>query len=222
MHKVMIAPCRTLVVLLSIAGLVVAAEEEHLLASNHSTYCAFEVTVRDRRGTPLANIPVTLALRDNRVVTVLTDSRGLAKLCDSPLAQVDIAVGSSRCGLVLVKNLTPRWPTPRRVYVKYARTECGDWLFSTACQVLVRIDSSHREPLSGVLFRDGNDKQPIRNDVVSDSYGRLFFSVKRGDAVRGVVSKPGFQSSDVSVQCDPAGPEHIERTVLLDRVEKAP
>src|ERR1035441_6701021 len=87
---------------LSACAPVIAAE---------SSYCAFEVKVTTKSGAPRPKIPVILISGHKyTLVETQTDENGMARICDSPLEAVDIAVGFDVCGLVTVRNLHPLWP----------------------------------------------------------------------------------------------------------------
>ena len=55
--------------------------------------------------------------------------------------------------------------------------------------------------------------------LVSDPFGRLFQALKDGAALRGVLSKDGYQSAKVDEQCalHESDPDHERKVVLEPR-----
>jgi hypothetical protein len=165
-----------------------------------STYCAFEVKVASPSGTPVAGVTVAL-IRGHKTTfsETRTDVNGIARLCDAPLETMDIVVGFDLCGSVQVRYLTPRWPGTERVFVTYVKHTCGFASFRTDCFVLLRIEDEAGRPVSGARFEGKPSNGPEAD--VSDVFGRLFRSLKRGEKLEGVVIKEGRKSAHVSQEC---------------------
>jgi hypothetical protein len=181
-------------------------------AAEEPTYCAFEVRVSKPSGAPFAKVPVGLVQSGTQFATVFTDAKGLARICDAPLHAVDIVVGGDVCGLVLVKNVRPTWFTTRQVFVTYAEEECSHFWFPDHCRALLRIEDERGQPLSGARF-DGRPSGP----GVSDVFGRLFRSLKRGEKLEGTVTKNGYEQAHVSEECLPEGEDTVETRVVLPK-----
>jgi hypothetical protein len=179
-------------------------------AAEESTYCSFEVRVSRPSGVPFAKVPVALVERGTQFATVFTDAKGLARICDAPLHRVDIVVGGDLCGMVLVKNIRPTWPTTRQVFVTYVEEGCSHFTFPDHCQALLHTEDERGQPLAGARF-DGRPSGP----AVSDVFGRFFRTLKRGEKLEGTVTKEGYQPARVSEQCLPDGQDTVETKAVL-------
>jgi hypothetical protein len=177
-----------------------------------STYCAFEVRVSKPSGVPFAKVPVGLVQRGTQFATVFTDAKGLARICDAPLHAIDIVVGGDLCGLVLVKNVKPTWPTTRQVFVTYVEEGCPHFTFPDHCQALLQIEDEKGKSLAGARF-EGRPAVP----GVSDVFGRFFRTLKRGEKLEGTVTKEGYEPARVSEQCLPEGEDTVEAKVVLHK-----
>jgi hypothetical protein len=117
-----------------------------------TSYCAFEVKVVTASGTPRSKVPVQLIRDKTEVFGTSTDAYGLARLCDSPLESVDIAVGFDVCGLVTVRNLYSMWPKTKQVFVIFEENPCSHFVAAPYVQVLMRIQDHQGRPVAGAQF----------------------------------------------------------------------
>ncbi len=165
------------------------------------TYCAFEVTVRSPSGTPMSEVPVALIQgHKTTFYETTTDANGVARLCDSPLENVDIIVGFDMCKSVMVRFMMPTWPDTQRISVTYVKTFCGFASFKPDCVVTLRIQDDAGHPVIGARF---NWKSTASSgSTVSDSFGRLFRSLKRREILKGVVIKDAFEPAPISIKCE--------------------
>lgn len=175
-------------------------------------YCAYEVVVRDPVGQAVVNVPVGLVVDGTQRETVSTDSDGKARLCDAPLRRVDIGVGNSRCGAVLIKNLRPPWPDTLTVPVTYQRMSCEGFLGPDSCTVLLRVLDQAGQPIEGVGFYD---RATGRNVQESDRFGRLFWVVPPGKVVSGAVKKEGYVPAQFAQPCVPSLVKDFEVRLTL-------
>lgn len=169
-------------------------------ANAQSTYCAFEVLVRSPSGKPVTGVTVALIRRSKAIFSEsVTDAQGVARLCDAPLEYMDVVVGRDVCGSVLVRHLKHTWPETRRVYVTYVDDPCDHFGVESVCRILLRIVDNAGRPLEGVGF---NGVPPNQDEHrVSDIFGRLYYSLMRGQTLEGTVSKEGKRPARVSTSC---------------------
>ena len=180
-------------------------------ASGQEAYCAFEVKVTDPSGAAVAQVPVALHRQRGVVLAeTTTDANGVARLCDAPLGAVEIVVGFDICGLVLVRDVKAEWPATRRVYVTYEKVPCPHFVYADTCLVLIRVRDERGEPLAAARI-DRRAPTPGVGSGLSDAFGRLFLSVKRGEKVEGVITKEGYESGRFSEVCT----DDIESKVAL-------
>lgn len=165
-------------------------------------------------GTPIAKVPVYL-IRNQRTTLsgTTTDANGIARICDAPLKAVDIGVGFDVCGSVLVRNVKATWPEVRQVFVTYVETPCDHFLFGDRCQVLLRVQDEAGRPVVGARF-DGRPSA-VSGSEVSDEFGRVFRSIKRGEKVEGLVIKEGRAPARISEPCLLRGEHDLELKVFL-------
>jgi len=163
-------------------------------------YCAFEVKVTTKSGAPRSRVPVVLIRgHSNTFLETQTDTNGLAKLCDTPLEAVDIAVGFDVCGLVTVRNLHPLWPETKRVFVTFEENPCNHFVFPEYCQVLLRVQDPEGRPVGGVRF-SGSLAERGSESGVSDELGRIYLMVKRGGRLEGAVTGTRRREAPISAR----------------------
>lgn len=138
--------------------------------------------MRKPDASPSPSIPVGLIVKGTQKETVWTDQRGVARLCDAPMNDVDIAVGSDSCGLVVVKNVRPTWPATRMLFVTYVKAACGHFAFPQRCIVLLRVRDVGGGALSNATFEG---KPAPNSDKGSDIFGRLYWSLAEGEKLVG-------------------------------------
>jgi len=145
-------------------------------------------------------MPVALIRNDKTTFSEsATDAKGVARICDAPLEYLDVVVGRDICGSILVRHLKPTWPETRRLYVTYVDAPCDHFVVAPNCRVLLRIQDSSGRPVVGARFEE---TPPNRSGTdVSDVFGRLFRSLKRGEQLEGVVVKTGSEPARVSMRC---------------------
>jgi hypothetical protein len=181
------------------------------LAGQGAAYCAFEVRVRTPAGSPVANLPVALIRSEQTTLSeTRTNGDGLARICDAPLEYLGIAVGSDICGSVLVRHLAPSWPEPRRVFVTYVDAPCNHFTVSPSCRILLRVHDEGGKPVVGARFEGRSTT--ARTDV-TDVFGRLFYSLKRGEALDGTVTKRELRSPPIAQTCEDM--ENVELKIVL-------
>jgi hypothetical protein len=183
-------------------------------AAGQTSYCAFEVRVTGPAGAPVANVPVYL-IRNQRTTLsdTITNAKGVARICDSPLGAVDIAVGFDVCGSVLVKDIKATWPTTRPVLVTYVETSCDHFVFGDYCQILLRIHDEDGQPVAAARFQGRSSS--VSGSDVSDNFGRIFRSIKTGEKLEGVITKDGRDPARISEQCLPHGERDMELKIML-------
>jgi hypothetical protein len=176
-------------------------------------YCAFRVRVAAPSGALESGLPVAM-VRDNRTTLfeAATDSNGVARFCDAPVGAVDIVVGVDLCGSVVVRQVKAEWPSTREIFVTYAKTFCDHLGVAGDCHVLARIEDESGHPLAGARM-EPRGTPPNATSRVSDQFGRLFLSVKRGERVEGLIVKDGFEPTDFSRLCR----DNIEPKFVLRR-----
>jgi hypothetical protein len=179
------------------------------------TFCAFEIKVEEPSRRPVADVSVTMVQHGDTAFgpEVRTGADGTVKLCDAPLAPIDIVVGFDRCGAVMIKHVMFDWISPKKILVTYAPSRCGEFVFPEECHILFRIIDGDGRPLAGAGFSASQD----RDLPVSDEFGRLFRSVGDGQLLNGTVRKSGFKDATVSVRCTQEGEHNIEIKVPLER-----
>jgi len=185
-------------------------------AAAESNYCAFEVKVSEPSGAAAAGVPV-LMFRKGEIMfsETTTDKSGVARLCDAPLAPVNIVVGFDMCGSVVVRVMRQTWPETQTVFVTYARTFCAHVPIQDRCQVLLRIQDEKGRPLAGARL-EGAPATSSESDV-SDVFGRLFRSIKAGEKLEGAVVKEGWRPARVSHACIEHDEDDIELKVVLSK-----
>lgn len=184
------------------------------MATGGTNYCAFEIRVRKPSGTPFAKVPVAIIYNGTQIAEARTDASGTARLCDAPLGAVDIAVGFDVCGSVLLRKVRPLWLRTRRVFITYARSSCQEFIFPKDCHVLLRVADNQGRPVAGVRF-EANGSRTASELGLSDSFGRLFLSLKGAEEVRGLVTKRGYEPASVSQTCHPRGDPDMDVRVIL-------
>jgi hypothetical protein len=164
------------------------------VASGQTPYCALEVTVRSPSGHKMPGIPVLIGQGNKSVFAeTKTGKNGIARICDAPLAFVDVVVGFSVCGSVTVRSVAATWPYTRKVGVTYVKDSCPEFIFTDQCLALLRIQDDQGHPLSGARFDQERG--------VSDNFGRLFQPVKCGEKIEGTILKEGFTPARLSEEC---------------------
>jgi hypothetical protein len=196
----------------AISSLLRAAWLLPLLATSagaQSMYCALNVIVRSPSGSPVPNLPVVLVRKDGSpFLETTTAGNGVARLCDAPFESIDIFVGRDVCGAVRVQNLRPKWPVTQRVAITYQSVACDHFNVDPECQVLLRVRDETGKPISGARLegmRSGS------GSGLSDTLGRIFWSIKRWGHLEGVVAHEGLKSAGISTQCV----DDTELTVVL-------
>jgi hypothetical protein len=185
------------------------------VVASGKSFCAYEVKVLTASGRPFPRTTVGVIENDTQTGWALTDEAGVARLCDVPIHKVDIVVGAVNCGLVLLKGIRPTWPVTRKISVIRDTTDCTEWTFASACQVLVRVHDEAGKPVAGARFRYRDEtNRPAR--LISDSIGRLFWKLRSGETLEGIVSA-GPDSAVVSQTCVRGNEEDIETSVVLKR-----
>lgn len=183
---------------------------------NASSYCAYEVKVRDPTGAPFANAPVGVVDGGTQRTTVVTDANGLARFCDEPLHAVDFVVGTRGCGVVLIKAVKPTWPETKNIFITYDKTHCdGELLFPHRCQILLRIHDQEGHPLGGAEFDFGQSES-----ASSDAFGRIFRSIQSGENLNGMVKMNGRESTRISARCVRGDERDVEENVVLRKSRK--
>ncbi len=183
------------------------------VAPGAPSYCAFEVRVSKPDGAPFAKVEVAIVSRGVQIVTAETDANGLARLCDAPFHNVSIVVGFDICGSVLVRDVKATWPETRQVFVTYVKDICDHFIFADRCTALVRVQDAMGQPLAGARFEGRPAQAP--GSALSDDFGRLFFTLKRGESLKGTVTKDGHEPARVSAQCNQTGAAEVEVRVAL-------
>jgi hypothetical protein len=145
-------------------------------AQDQAGYCAFEVAVSSPTGAPVAGIGVALVRRNGQTFsTVVSNERGIARVCDAPEGLVDIEVGGHVCGAVAVRYLKPYWMKTRRVSVMYKNCSGEEFVPIGGCLLTIRTLDEQGAPLSGVLFDDPDKRSKLREQTwISDQFGRIF------------------------------------------------
>jgi hypothetical protein len=126
-----------------LAGVVSAAS---LLAAGQP-YCAFEVKVSSASGAARGGVPVAeVRNRQNMFADSMTNANGVARICNAPLETVDIAAGFDVCGLVMIRNLHPKWPKTIKLFVMFEENACEHFALSESvrsCCASRTIMASH-------------------------------------------------------------------------------
>lgn len=194
------------------AAFAVAATAQTSGAGPEAVFCAFEVKVTTPLGVPVGNLPVVLvAGRKEVVAETVTDGKGMARICDAPLAFVDVIVGRDVCGAVRVDRLKFEWPETQRVFVTFVGRPCDHFGVSPERHVLLRVQDEQGRPVAGAQLE--LKRQTGRGSVTSDAFGRIFRVHRTGESIVGVVSKDKIYSGEVSVTTG----DDVERTVVLKK-----
>lgn len=174
------------------------------------TYCAFTVTVKSPSGKSLAGVPVGFIRNGKSEITEgITSRNGEVRYCDAGLEPIDVVVGETTCGQVVVRNVYARWPDPKRVLVLYDPGPCPSPFTSTACQILFRVTDQAGNPIEGArLISTPAEK----SSTASDKHGRLYLTLKQGDRISGRIQY-GTMSAEIEESCRVDG----ERIVKLVR-----
>ena len=169
------------------------------LPAAEQTYCAFEVKVTSASGSPRAGLPVVLVRnRQATFAEVRTDAKGIARICDTPIESVDIAVGFDVCGLVMIRNLHPKWPDMIRLFVTFEENPCAHFDLPEFCQVLLRVQDPRGGPMPGVRFVPKDGKNGTGTNV-ADTFGRIYRVVKRNSKLEGKLEGPSAKPVPVSL-----------------------
>lgn len=170
-------------------------------------FCAFQVDVRTPTGSPIGKVPVSIITGHTQVYAqTVTGPDGVAKLCDAPFETVDVVVGFDICGSVLIRNLSPTWPEPRKLSVTYAEAPCDHFGVSQTCRTLIRVLDEAGKPVQGAHFSGGG-----QGEDSSDAFGRIFRTTARRQKIEGVISKDGRQPVKLSTTC--AGDAELKVTL---------
>jgi hypothetical protein len=134
----------------------------------------------------------------------VTDRHGVAKLCDAPMEPVDFFVGTM-CGQVVIKAVTPLWMKTKRIsftYDPHLEDSCDTFIIPTrtACHMLLRIRDISGKAVEGAHV-GLTTRQNAPDFRVSDSYGRVFYVVSRGEKLQGTVTRTGYLPANVSEDC---------------------
>lgn len=176
--------------------------------SAQTSFCAFKVQVTTPSGAPVSKIPVLLIVKPTTVFAQgVTDAAGVIELCDAPIGALDIVVGRDVCGAVRVGNLHIAWPGQQVVHVAYADHPCDHFSVSPECLVLLRIRADDGAPIAGASLDQGPGVAPGS----SDTYGRIFRLLSKGDRLEGSIVKSGYVSAQFSEVCT----DNMERPILL-------
>lgn len=162
-------------------------------------YCAFEVKVSAPSGRPMRNVPVVLLrVQKDVVFETVTDGNGIAKICDVPLAFLDVVVGRDVCGAVHIRRLKFEWPVTKKVFVTFADSPCDHLGAYPERQVLLRVLDEQGHPVVGARLDLTNIRG--RGTVRSDAFGRIFRIHKVGESIEGVIVKDKMEPEKVSVE----------------------
>jgi hypothetical protein len=179
-------------------------------ANSQVVYCAFEVTIKNPTGHPVAKIPVALVGQAKTTFSqAISDVNGVARLCDAPMEPVDIVVGLDICGSVMIRSLKPTWPSTQHLSATYSPRTCEFVSFREDCLVLLRIVDEEGRSVPGAEFATA--PAATSGGKGSDAYGRLFRIVKKGQTLKGFVFKEGFASATVEKRCQ----DDLESKVVL-------
>lgn len=184
-------------------------------ARSQGNYCAFEILVKSPSGAPIEGAGVA-GLDQNGIGfgTAVTDSVGLARICDSAPGLTDIQVGGQRCGAVTVRYLRPYWMVSRKVFVTYTNCSGEDHTPPAGCLLTIRVKAGDGAPLAGVRFV-ASSETPAHQTAVSDQYGRIFRFIRFGDTMAGRLVKDGYLEKELNEPCVPGKAYRLERAVEL-------
>jgi hypothetical protein len=178
------------------------------LSAAEPPYCAYEVRVGHPSGEPFAGVGVALILKGTEIAEARTDAKGVVRICDAPLASVDIVAGFDVCGSVGVRHVNPLWLQTRKIDITFDGESCHEFSsFPTVCHVLLRVVDDEGRALSGARF----------NGMVSDVFGRLIASLDSLQRLAGFVAKEGYAPGRVSAECDLRGNTDLDLKVLLQK-----
>ena len=108
-------------------------------------------------------------------------------------------MGVDMCGSVLVRQIKADWPSTRKVFVTYTKTFCDHLGVVGDCRVLMRIQDEAGRPVVGARFDTvvslGSGSQ------VSDTLGRLFWSIKRSEKLEGLIVAEVYRPARFSEVC---------------------
>lgn len=172
-------------------------------------YCAFEVVIRSPNGTPISQVPIEMVEHHRSTYSdTRTNKDGIALLCDSPVGSVDIVAGFDICGSVMIRNVQPDWPRTVRLHLTYVPMECDHFATSPQVRVVLRITAEDGRPLAGARF---SGRLGGKIPAISDSFGRIMGSIRRGSKVEGTIQLDGHKSASVSE----VGVDDVELKLLL-------
>ena len=191
---------------LLLAGVAIVALPPPLQAQvenrAQAEYCAFEVLVKSRTGTPVANADVEEVREDGTTfASAITDNNGIARLCDAPAQLVRIQVGGNRCGAVTVGSLKRYWMRTRSIHVVYQNCAGEEWAAPGKCLLTIRVLDRNGKALEGVRLHTKGLPPGQTGAADSDEYGRIFRSVRYGDKLTGQLEKKGYLPQDISSEC---------------------
>lgn len=161
-----------------------------------SEFCAFEVQVRDHKGSPKPGVAVLLVQAGKGFAEEKTDRNGVARICNAPVDFVDIVVGNDLCGASWVRHIKQRWPETAVVSVTHQELPCDHFAVEDGCILLLRVRDQDGRPVKGARV-EWSAKQDAG---VTDLYGRVFLKTRRREDVKGTITKDGRRGS-FSDQC---------------------
>jgi hypothetical protein len=181
-------------------------------------YCAFEIKVIRPSGLAADKIAAGISKDGHALSESLTDSRGIARICDAPVGPVDVFAGFAPCDFVTVHSVKPFWLRTKTVTVVYDGSSCSEFSPApTACHFLLRVRDESGRPVEGAEFRENGAFAP-GVAAISDQFGRLFRVIDNAGILQGAVTKKGYDAAAFARQCDVMSESvDVDATVTLHR-----
>jgi hypothetical protein len=193
------------------------------MCASDQEYCAFETVVNSSRGTPVANIVVSIKDRAGQeYASARTDLNGVARLCDAPPGAITLSVGGNRCGAVSISHLSRYVYETRQVHITYDNCTGEEWVIPAECRRILRITDQKSHPLASakVTFLDGIP--PSTPPVPADHIGRAVVFLKFGQFVSIQAEASGYQPRRLAISCERSEPTDDDIGVVLSRRTSAP
>lgn len=185
-------------------------------------YCAFEVLVRSSKGSPVTGVSVLLHDHGGEEFnSAVTDSAGVARICDAPPGLLSIQVGVRRCGGVTVHNLRRFWLETRKVSLTYDNCAGEEWVPVLGCQLVIRVRNQDGFPIPGAVYIGGGmSARPGSQPKAADYLGRIFLFTEFDKQPFGRIESPGYSAFGfVGNECTRSASRDEDVVVKLRRSE---
>jgi len=173
--------------------------------------CAVSISVVHADNSPVDGPEAMLLDHEGAVVSRKKVVEGRVEFCDFDFGRYSVRIGGDRCGSATIGNIRVVFGIEQKL--KAVINTCageGDPVSAHGCLVFVRARSPSAEPLAEVNI--------VGADVTrtTDSYGRALMAVRQGATDTFTLSKLGYKTQTLAIDCTLQVYDVLERAVTMD------